>query len=54
MVGTMLLAGAYLTHIIALPAKVLAYVGGTLLSFVILAGALIVHNCVKFMLKKGD
>lgn len=54
LVSTMMVAGAQLTNIITVPPKILAYVGGTLLSFVVLGGFLIVHNCVKFMLKKGD
>lgn len=52
LVGTMLMAGADLTGIVSLPAKMLAYLGGILLAFVVLFGFLIVHNCVKFMLKK--
>ena len=54
LIGTMIAAGLQLTHLVNLPPKILAYVGGTLLSFVIVGGFLIVYNCVKFMLKKGE
>lgn len=53
LVATMLLAGAYLAGFIQLPRAALTYIGGALLAFVALGGFLIVHNCVKFMLKKG-
>lgn len=54
LLATMTVAGATLTNIISVPPKILAYVGGTLLAFVILGGFLIIHNSVKFMLKKGE
>ncbi len=54
LVATMLLAGAYLAGFIQLPRVALTYIGGALLAFVALGGFLIVHNCVKFMLKKGE
>lgn len=50
----MSLGGMQLANIVHLPVRVLSYVGGGLLAYVAVAGFLIVHNCVKFMLKKGE
>lgn len=53
LLGTMTAAGADLTNIIHLPPKILSYIGGTLLSFVLFGSFLVIFNCVKFMFKKG-
>lgn len=52
--AAMLLGGMYLIGFIALPAKILHYIGGTLLTFIVIGAFVIIHNALKFMLNKGE
>lgn len=54
LVAAMSLGGMQLANIVHLPIRVQTYVGGALLAYVAIAGFIIMHNCVKFMLKKGE
>jgi hypothetical protein len=54
LVAAMSLGGMQLANLVHLPVKAQAYIGGALLAYVVIVGFIIMHNCVKFMLKKGE
>lgn len=54
LVGAMLLAGLQLTSFVDLPHKVIRYVGGAMLAYLVVIAFIIIHNSVKFMSKKGE
>lgn len=47
-----ILSGGQLVGVIDLPTRVLPYLGGALIGYVLVAGAIVTHYCVKFMLNK--
>lgn len=48
-----LVGGMHLIGITQIPARALPYIGGALIAYVIVTGAVVTLMCVKFMLKKG-
>lgn len=47
-----LLSGAELVGIVELPNRVLPYIGGALIGYVVVASFVITHLCAKFMFNK--
>lgn len=53
-VGAVLLGGLQLTGFVNLSHKIIRYVGGAMLAYLVVIGFIIIHNSVKFMSKKGE
>lgn len=53
LVADMVLAGAQLIGIVNLPDRLLPYIGGCMVGYVVVGGIVVTHLSVKFMLKKG-
>lgn len=47
-----ILSGAHLVGVVDLPVRVLPYLGGALIGYVLVASSIVTHYSVKFMLNK--